>query len=344
LCEIHKKLGEQSLPRTCATYPRIKIQLSETEDEIITLLGCPEAARQCLLSEGEFALSQVSEPERFSDIPTVSHYEQSQDNLYTLAGLNPGFRSLFQRLLSSRQLPLECRLFVLLIFCDKADAACSPEQLAQTLIGLEGFADLLTNPSTQQQLLDQYDSMAANGLELMALLRDLFVVKSLDERKVSLFAKLLEKSLANCHQHFGKSAEQNLTHQELFAFYSARQTAVSQVYKSRIDALLSNFVVYFLHTEPAAKYQGYIGQAKKLLMLLSLVKFFFYTHPALNSVNDQGLSADDQAALIEKVMVEVVYSCSRDLVSKKGFAQFFYDHLSDNNIHDFSSLIKLLKF
>lgn len=70
LCTIHRTLGEKALSKTCATYPRLKMEYQGETRHSLTL-SCPEAARlvlfdpQSMLLEERSALrGQAKKPQR----------------------------------------------------------------------------------------------------------------------------------------------------------------------------------------------------------------------------------------------------------------------------------------
>ncbi len=96
LCSIQKRLGEDYLGRTCATYPRISNTLGNRRERSLDL-SCPEAARLALLDP---------KPMQFGEA-------------FTEQGSNSGVRKLIIDLLQNRDYPVSQRLILVGRVCDE---------------------------------------------------------------------------------------------------------------------------------------------------------------------------------------------------------------------------------
>jgi lysine-N-methylase len=123
LCRIQAELGEELLPHSCATYPRIIHSIGGIQ-EIALTLSCPEAARLVLLT-----------PELYTREPLESDVQNgdSLDSAPTAAGpplLLPWFwpiRRVVLALIGNRAYPIWKRLFLLGVFCRRLDTIASGE-------------------------------------------------------------------------------------------------------------------------------------------------------------------------------------------------------------------------
>jgi lysine-N-methylase len=108
LCRIHAEYGQQLLPHTCATFPRIAQQIDDTV-EMALALSCPEAARLVLLSPD--LLDNISAPRVSAatdgDSPAPAHFSQ--------------IRKIVVDLVRNRAYPLWQRLFLLQVLCRRLD-------------------------------------------------------------------------------------------------------------------------------------------------------------------------------------------------------------------------------
>jgi lysine-N-methylase len=113
LCRIHAECGEQFLPYTCATYPRVVHSVGGYRDTGLTF-SCPEAARLVLLDP-------------HLSVPTALHaaLAQSSETGQDKPWLPPHFwaiRDATVNLVKNRAYPLWQRVFLLGIFCQRLDA------------------------------------------------------------------------------------------------------------------------------------------------------------------------------------------------------------------------------
>ena len=128
LCKIQTALGEELLPHTCHTYPRIVQSIAGIQQTALTL-SCPEAARLVLLNPELPTLEPLD-----CDQERTSGAEAPADSLGITAGTSvPAYplsliswfwpiRQLVLALVRNRSYPLWQRLFLLSIFCSRLDA------------------------------------------------------------------------------------------------------------------------------------------------------------------------------------------------------------------------------
>jgi len=115
LCRIHAEHGEQFLPATCATYPRVKHSIDGLPEQALSM-SCPEAARLVLLSPN--LLREQSSPQ----------YEFRWKADAAEAPLTAYFwpmREFVLRLLTNRRYALWQRLFLVGLFVQRLDAISS---------------------------------------------------------------------------------------------------------------------------------------------------------------------------------------------------------------------------
>ena len=123
LCHIQSACGEEFLPHTCATYPRIVHSIGGIEEKALTL-SCPEAARLVLLDP-----NLLDRNSRTIREPFASESAEGSDEL------RRWFRSIREivvDLVGNHDYPLWQRLFLIGVFCRRLEAiaqgtpACPP--------------------------------------------------------------------------------------------------------------------------------------------------------------------------------------------------------------------------
>ena len=103
LCDLYRKLGADSLCRTCRTYPRHTEEF-ENVREITLSISCPEVAR---------ILMERSEPVRFLEKET-GREESYEDFDYFLFSCLTDARAVMIRILQNRELAIDERLLLVL--------------------------------------------------------------------------------------------------------------------------------------------------------------------------------------------------------------------------------------
>lgn len=148
LCGIQRRLGEDYLGRTCATYPRISNTFENRRERSLDL-SCPEAARLALLDP---------KPMQFGDA-------------FSVPGSNTGVRKLLIELLQNRDYPVSKRLILVGRLCDewsKLEASSVSEERRTSL--LELFALAVENKlydAELQQCPNDPATQLATALELL---------------------------------------------------------------------------------------------------------------------------------------------------------------------------------
>jgi lysine-N-methylase len=125
LCRLQTEYGEEYLPSTCATYPRIVHRNGDKLEEALTL-SCPEAARLVLL-----------DPTLFTPKPhTITQPLRNSPGDGSARSLPPWFWSIREFvlvLIRNRAYPLWQRLFLLGIFCRRLDDIVKAKRETSTL-------------------------------------------------------------------------------------------------------------------------------------------------------------------------------------------------------------------
>lgn len=140
LCHIQKKLGETSLSRACATYPRALSTVDGVVERTL-YMSCPEAARHALLDPEVMSLEEAEmEPDsRFFGFPELD----------TAIGAPSGkpyrqfheVRRFVVALLQNRALDLWKRLIILGMFCEELDKIAQSGRVDDTGSLIQSFSD-----------------------------------------------------------------------------------------------------------------------------------------------------------------------------------------------------------
>jgi lysine-N-methylase len=127
LCRIHAELGEEMLPRTCSTYPRIVHEYGGVSETALAL-SCPEAARLVLLNRDLLA----AKPQSLQQ-PAVNLLRDSPQQTDPAQGNNAlphdfqSIRASILALVQTRSYPLWQRIFLLGLMCRRLDSIARGE-------------------------------------------------------------------------------------------------------------------------------------------------------------------------------------------------------------------------
>lgn len=146
LCLIHKTLGEDWLPRVCATYPRSVATMNNMPEASLSV-SCPEAARLVLKQREPIRFQQQDDDVRLIEAPYLNmDFSNSQISRWVYE-----IRALCIGILQCRKYPIDARLILLGEFLIAADSLVKSGNEAQ-------FPELLAN--IRAYLGDAQDYMA----------------------------------------------------------------------------------------------------------------------------------------------------------------------------------------
>lgn len=143
LCHIHKELGENYLPHTCATYPRYTRKLFGIYQQSLSF-SCPEAARKGLLISHpmKFIESKILAREELIEKTVTKHAED--------AALANDIRFFCINLVQYREIPLWQRIAILGYFCEQSDILRKAGKTLEISQLIEGLTDSLRTDEWQQ--------------------------------------------------------------------------------------------------------------------------------------------------------------------------------------------------
>jgi lysine-N-methylase len=170
LCRVHGECGEEFLPHTCATYPRIVHSLGGYQEKALAF-SCPEAARVVLLDPN-------------LSVPTARHAAAAAaDSIDSGEGrpwLPPYFwpiRDAAIELVRNRAYPLWQRLFLLGIFSQRLDAIAAGQLDRSVPQFLRDFDATVSRGSLQRMMEAQPIDHAAQ-LDVVLRLAGLMLQRS----------------------------------------------------------------------------------------------------------------------------------------------------------------------
>ncbi|HJT88880.1 MAG TPA: flagellin lysine-N-methylase [Bryobacteraceae bacterium] len=163
LCSVHQRFGEEFLPVTCASFPRVWNVVDQTLEQSLDP-GCPEAARLVLLDPGRAVFEEADLERRdFSEarLASVETAAGGHSKTYRHFG---AVRKFVIGLLQNRALPLAKRVQILSFFCEKLQEAAAGGAERQIPELVQGY-EAAVNGGLFDQVLNQLSAIPAARLE-----------------------------------------------------------------------------------------------------------------------------------------------------------------------------------
>lgn len=225
LCGIQSKLGEDWLPNTCATFPRI-VNKSGYTTEISLDLSCPEAARLALLDPA---------PMRFylrpAGAPTPPSVATSNNWAVTPAYFSETRRLIFS-VLQNRRYSVPARLTLLAHICDKLAANTEPETVPTIL---DGFTYAIDNGLFDAHL----SEIPANSAVQLSVVLELIVSRiqadAVPRRFLIAYAQFMQ----------GLGWTEQSTMADISARYQEAYSNVYQPFMAKHAYILENYLVAY---------------------------------------------------------------------------------------------------
>lgn len=197
LCNLHKKLGEDALCRTCAVYPRVVSHLGE--EHLLTLSdSCPEAAKALIDSAEalELTFSSIHLPDRFPLLQKTEFPDDYSDRYTLLQGL--------LTLLRHREIDFEMRLFIASLLIQRADKHLSGED---TSMSMPDLIQMFFNLTTQGYFEEQSKKLQAQQESSLGLVILKVLLK--ERKQPGAFTADLAKSMMGLGIPSGQSIAQS---------------------------------------------------------------------------------------------------------------------------------------
>lgn len=303
LCGLHRRFGAGALPSTCATFPR-RVSYEQGDGSSPRLratldLGCPEAARLCLLRPDSMQTVRL----RAGDLPS-QRVETLPVDIDAWHVLRDDVTARFRGLLTTESIPLRVRLGLIGVFAHRTGPAFRPGG------GPEGVDAL----QEAWRHLTQGDALAIH-------LEAIGAMHPGPRFGASVAASLVigEKRLAPAG---GPTLASLLLGDDLrgaVVGYGPRRDWWMERHGPAIDALFTRWLDNHLWTHPywlAASLRRAVGS---WLVRYSALRLALFSQPVLARVADQGveLQPDDARARLESAAVHVVHKTTRQLAPRE---------------------------
>lgn len=165
LCSIQNKLGEESLPVMCSTFPRVMCLVDDVLQRSLDL-SCPEAARIVLLDPAPIEFDEAEGAPRDPRIRNLSTLHTSDGASGKPYRYFHEIRAFVIWLLQFRRDSLWRRLTLLASFCDQLQQLIDTGQQEKTLEAIQAYRDGIER-GLFEQALASHRPQHAKQLELV---------------------------------------------------------------------------------------------------------------------------------------------------------------------------------
>lgn len=325
LCEVHSKLGEKALSKTCYTYPR-NINIINGQREISAQLSCIEVAKKVLLDENslEFVEGKLS----FNEEQLITHLKLDTRCIFKCEEHEKIFwdlRLLILRILSNRAYLVEDRLVYLGLLHRKIESAMQN----QNYIQVQQVIDDYTNQLDKGEIIDFGKIEPDIELGLDTILKVTNNVLETSGKKFVGYKEIVEKVKK------GVRGEEGIT---AVSYYQAKLEWLKV--KDNYNIMLENYLVQQLFSTvyPFNIYEE--GNDFDNLFVSYFILVFKFILIRFNLI---GLNNYYKSNLEEKHVIEMIARFSKVVDHNKNYLKLMKEEFKRNNILTLPYLIMMIK-
>lgn len=351
LCEIHKDHGESSLPYPCRTYPK-GIMSVIGQYELSMTLSCPEVARLALLDSTAMELVNF-DPSDLVNSGSTSMPRKSKESPAYFKSLNP-VRDTLLYILGMREITIQQRIFIATWFAETISNSINHKMSKFDEHELVRQLDRLSAPGVLLELCAQFEKIPEAcefGLLIIQTIlfqrihkRDItgdligeivssYGFKSSHYKEGELFKVVLEPVQGTLNERFASIA----------SIYLSRRNRLRKKYGDRIDLYFENYCRHFLFQNLMVDFESPYVQMQHLIVRLSVIKFLFFSHPALDPLFDSNDVREGDLDILDDTAVKVLYKFSRGIEHAFEFLQKVHEELERQDKNRFAHFVLLMK-
>jgi len=342
LCGLVIDLGFEFLPDVCTTYPRISNGIEGDKIEANLSLSCPEAARNCILNDEEISWQHIDlidmgspriSPQIYLNGQTRNQYNKFADVVKSFA----------VNIMQDKDTNLKNKLFVLAFLGSKTKPFLYQGMNLDVNVKLQQILNLLGDSKTRKALKHQLSDFNLPTHLSMSILREILAIQGSIRR-----GGLLNGLFFLAEENFSKIATaeapvKEISDESMWGFYSDRKERLNKKYGSIIEKRITNYIIHFWLTDWYPSSANILIHVRKCLTYRALVNYLFYCHTDINDMLLCKKSAKN-ITLIDKVLIEVIYSVTRDLNNSPLAMDIVGKQLDKKNIVELAPIMLLLDF
>jgi lysine-N-methylase len=327
LCSLQRRFGEETLPNTCAQYPR-SLSTVGSHREMFGFLSCPEVARNSLLAANGMALCEtelaLSRPFDWtvrldSAVPYHQPFEEVRAAGYTI--------------LSLRNFPIASRLFFLAYLGKRTadffghDAKeIDPNHLTSELARLR-------DPNLLRQLHEGFAGLKVPTQVAAAIVVGILraqpdaVLVSLVSRVFSTFVDdgiVAANSLEKVSDHVG----------EVWASYAQRRAFWEASLPQLVNLGFENYAKNYWLRDRYVGSPTLLAHVQSHLFQVAVIRFLVFCHPDL--VAAQNAETPEKEKAFGRTLVDVISRVSRAIEHRTEFVKQVEQSFKEHGMQDFA--------
>ncbi|OMF35832.1 hypothetical protein BK133_10300 [Paenibacillus sp. FSL H8-0548] len=322
LCSIQKKLGEEYLSTTCATYPRMTRNVNDVLEQSGTV-SCPEIARLALLNPDGIEFDEVQNQVDGRSV-NVGSLDTSDIRLKNSPKKYLWELRIFTiSLLQNRMYPLQDRLIILGMFYNKLSELINEKQLDQIPTLISSYTNIVESGSLRESL---------NGIPTQQNLQMELIKAMTDERfrmgiKNERFLQCFTEAL------LGLGYVKDSLYADVAAKYSEMISLYYEPFMNEHEYIMENYLVnhVFKNTFPFSEYENVFEEYVMLVVHFSIIKMLFIGVGGYH----KGMTTD--------LAVKIIQSFSKMFEHNKSFLTKMSDTLKKNGYTSMAYMSILIK-
>jgi lysine-N-methylase len=352
-CSVHAAFGEESLPTTCAIFPRTAIAVGG-RIEVGASLGCPEIARLVLLTSDGLTMRSARQP------MLTRQYVGKTVGGGDADAYSDHFLTVRELLLSCfrRNVPLGTRLVLAADFAQRVGALLhagttefdgARRPFAERTLRAE-IADTMS-VALVASLNGDLEALDAPGDATASL-----IASWLAERRrlphSQRFAELLEGVFASLRQEAGVPTggggsggdSDAIAASELWRIHARRRDALQARAGARSDLIFANYGQHFLLRSPYTDAPTLLEYLTKLAVHLAAVRFLTVNHPELVQRLAAPADRDADEQTLDRVAVHAIQTFTKAIGHSLEFTETLISSARVRSGFTFGRLVMLAKF
>ncbi|MBZ9624554.1 flagellin lysine-N-methylase [Clostridium sp. FP2] len=316
LCKIHRDLGEEYLSLTCKNYPRLYAKVDSIFEASLDM-SCPEVAKLVLFNKESLAFEEVETNKDLNNslgividtksIPIYNYFWDIRVGVITI--------------LQNRKLSIEQRLILVGLMINKIEESKKNGKLES----ITGHIDYYVNKIDSDELRELIESLPNNlGIQMKIL-----------EQIIAFCSNgTLRKNYVDSIEKFkkGLKIEDEIQMEECIKAYKEATKEYYEPYIKDREYIFENYLVndVFQRMFPY-KDENFFNEYMILVLNYSIIRLLL-----------TGMASCDKE-LTDTMVIDLIYSFSRDVLHNNVFIKSFIDALNESKFNTLSHMIVLIK-
>lgn len=352
LCGLINKVGEEILPRTCSVYPRLFNSMGKERLDTAMALSCPEVTRKCILDSESHKIEEITVGEIGTNF-VHTQFTLSSDTITFYNAHVDNVKNFVINILSDINFPLKSRLFFIAFFSNKSKSFLYKGTEKDTSVKLKALYHLLDNLETKEMLHNQLKEINVPSEIGMGILQQCVIIQPKINNSLSHFlTKLFKETVLNCIEQVNDdkliNSNVDINRKQmsvLWQFYLNRKCAINELCGNLIESRLTQYCIHFWMVNWYEQSENLLIHTRRCLVYKAIISFLIYCHKDLNYLIDSKcVTGQAITESIDKVIVECIYSFSRDTGNQEGMVKLLERHLDYRQMKEFAPIMLLIDF